>query len=114
MAIGKVAIDAVLDLHGLTQEAAHSRLRDFLMGCRAEGLRMVLVITGKGAKSHRSDAADDDWPSGGGQRGVLRRTVPMWLDEPELRAIVVSYAAAGVRHGGEGALYIRLRRARDG
>jgi DNA-nicking Smr family endonuclease len=44
---------------------------------------------------------------------VLRRSVPLWLDEPELRAIVVGYASAGVRHGGDGALYVRLRKARD-
>ena len=110
VAAGKVPIDAVLDLHGLNQEVAHSRLRGFLMGCRAKGHRMVLVITGKGAKAARSD----DWPTDGSRGGVLRRNVPLWLDDPELRAIVVSYAAAGVRHGGEGALYIRLRKAREG
>jgi DNA-nicking Smr family endonuclease len=44
---------------------------------------------------------------------VLRRSVPQWLDEPEFRAIVVGYAAAGARHGGEGALSIRLRKARE-
>ena len=80
------------------------------MGCQAKGHRMVLVITGKGAKAARSD----DWPTDGSRGGVLRRNVPLWLDDPELRAIVVSYAAAGVRHGGEGALYIRLRKAREG
>ena len=67
---------------------------------------MVLVITGKGADGL------GDWPTHGRQRGVLRRVVPLWLEEPELRGIVIGYAAAGVRHGGEGALYIRLRRAR--
>jgi DNA-nicking Smr family endonuclease len=115
---GKMPIDAVLDLHGMRQEAAHGRLRAFLRSCQAKGLRMVLVITGKGAKTDRADARFearfDAWSPGGAERGVLRRTVPMWLDEPELRAMVVSYAAAGVRHGGEGALYIRLRKARDG
>ncbi len=109
VAAGNVPIDAVLDLHGLNQEVAHSRLRRFLIGCQAKGQRMVLVITGKGAKAARSA----DWPADGSRGGVLRRNVPLWLDDPELRAIVVSYAAAGVRHGGEGALYIRLRKARE-
>jgi DNA-nicking Smr family endonuclease len=113
MAVGKVAIDAVLDLHGLTQETAHNRLRGFLMSCRAKGHRMVLIITGKGANAERSGARFDAWPAGGAQRGVLRRSVPLWLDEPELRAIVVSYAVAGGRHGGDGALYVRLRKARE-
>jgi DNA-nicking Smr family endonuclease len=110
---GKLPIDAVLDLHGLTQEAAHYRLRGFLMACQRDGLRMVLVITGKGGKADRS-AADDHWATGASPRGVLRRSVPMWLDEPEMRPLVVSYAAAGLRHGGEGALYIRLRKPRGG
>jgi DNA-nicking Smr family endonuclease len=110
VAAGKVPIDAVLDLHGLNQEVAHSRLRRFLMSCQAKGHRMVLVVTGKGAKAAKSD----DWPTDANQRGVLRRNVPLWLDDPDLRAIVVSYAAAGLRHGGEGALYIRLRKAREG
>jgi DNA-nicking Smr family endonuclease len=114
---GKVPIDAVLDLHGLHQDAAHNRLRRFLMSCQTKGHRMVLIITGKGASGER--AADrfnggyNTGPAGATQRGVLRRSVPLWLDEPELRAIVVSYAAAGARHGGEGALYVRLRKARE-
>lgn len=65
VAAGKVPIDAVLDLHGLNQEVAHSRLRRFLMSCQAKGHRMVLVVTGKGAKAARSD----DWPIDGSQRG---------------------------------------------
>jgi DNA-nicking Smr family endonuclease len=92
---------------------AHGRLRGFLLSCQAKGHRMVLVVTGKGAKAARSEAGFDDWSSGAAPRGVLRRAVPLWLEEPDLRAVVVSYAAAGVRHGGEGALYIRLRKARE-
>jgi DNA-nicking Smr family endonuclease len=107
VAAGKVRIDARLDLHGLQQEAAHARLRAFLASCQANGHRMVLVITGKGG-GRRGEAAGSASP-----RGVLRRSVPQWLDEPEFRAIVAGYAAAGVRHGGEGALYIRLRKARE-
>jgi DNA-nicking Smr family endonuclease len=113
VAAGKVPIDAVLDLHGLNQEAAHGRLSGFLMSCQAKGHRMVLVITGKGGNAGRFDAGFDDWPAGAAPRGVLRRSVPLWLEDPELRAIVVGYAAAGARHGGEGALYIRLRKPRE-
>jgi DNA-nicking Smr family endonuclease len=113
VAAGKVPIDDVLDLHGLHQAAAHSRLRAFLMSAQANGLRMVLIITGKGARADRSDAWSDARPTGGGQRGVLRRSVPLWLEEPELRAVVLSYASAGVRHGGDGALYVRLRKTRS-
>ena len=80
---------------------------------------MVLVITGKGAGAGDRPLAGDlssyrgGRSEGSGTRGVLRRSVPLWLDEPELRAVVVGYASAGVRHGGDGALYVRLRKARD-
>jgi DNA-nicking Smr family endonuclease len=119
VATGRVSIDARLDLHGLQQEAAHARLRAFLAGCRANGHRMVLVITGKGGGRPPAAYLCSDRKRGGegadpSSRGVLRRSVPQWLEEPEFRAIVLGYAAAGVRHGGEGALYIRLRKAREG
>ena len=119
VAAGKVSIDATLDLHGLHQDTAHRRLRAFLVSSQANGHRMVLVITGKGAgvrplasdqRSYRERGGEGSDP---GPRGVLRRSVPQWLEEPEFRAVVLSCAAAGVRHGGEGALYIRLRKARD-
>jgi DNA-nicking Smr family endonuclease len=119
VASGKVSIDATLDLHGLHQNAAHARLRAFLVSSQAKGHRMVLVITGKGGgpRSVAPQPRSDRERGGGGAdpsaRGVLRRSVPQWLEEPEFRAVVLSYAAAGVRHGGDGALYIRLRKARD-
>ena len=68
---GAVAIDDRLDLHGMTQDAAHSALRHFLFGARARGARIVLVITGKGKT--RGPGADPH------DRGVLRRAVPHWL-----------------------------------
>jgi DNA-nicking Smr family endonuclease len=121
VAAGKVTLDDVLDLHGLHQDAAQARLRAFLVSSQAKGHRMVLVITGKGGgggvgplapdlQSYRDADGERFDP---GRRGVLRRSVPRWLDEPELRAVVVGYASAGVRHGGDGALYVRLRKARD-
>jgi DNA-nicking Smr family endonuclease len=109
VASGKVAIDAVLDLHGLRQGDAHARLRAFLARAQAQGHRMLLVITGKGGEAETGDyLASVDRPG----RGILRRSVPQWLEEPGLRAIVLSYTAASPRHGGNGALYVRLRKAR--
>ncbi len=96
---GAVAIDARIDLHGMTQAAAHSRLIDFLGGARASGARLVLVITGKGKNG-----------DGGGERGILRRLVPIWLASAELRPVVVGFDEAGRAHGGAGALLVRLRR----
>lgn len=99
VARGKEAIDARLDLHGLTQSEAHAALLHFLRSASARGARLVLVITGKG---QRSD----------GETGVLRRQVPHWLRLPEARVFVIGFEDAHIAHGGEGALYVRLRRAR--
>lgn len=96
---GTVAIDARVDLHGLTQATAHHRLRSFLVESQAAGARLVLVITGKGHP-------------GNDERGVLRRLVPIWLASTELRSFIVGYEAAGRSHGGEGALYVRIRSRR--
>jgi DNA-nicking Smr family endonuclease len=97
---GKVPIDARVDLHGLTQAAAHQRLRHFLAEAHVTGVKMALVITGKGAP---------DADRLGEERGVLRRVVPAWLGSAEFRTYVIGFEPAGRRHGGEGALYVRIR-----
>jgi DNA-nicking Smr family endonuclease len=108
VARGREPIDARLDLHGLTQTEAHAALLRFLRRAQADGAKIALVVTGKGSgrgsDERRRDAA--------GERGVLRRRVPMWLSLPEFRSFVVGFEDAHAGHGGEGALYVRLRRAR--
>ena len=104
---GRQPIEARLDLHGLYQEAAHMALRNFLQNCQSQDLRHVLVITGKGRTAPISDLI-----YGEPEHGVLRRVVPQWLGEPELSALVAGFSQAPRRHGGEGALYVRLRRNR--
>jgi DNA-nicking Smr family endonuclease len=101
VARGKDQIDGRLDLHGLTQSEAHAVLLRFLRTASSRGARLVLVITGKGAR-----AAE-------GERGVLKRQVPHWLALPEFRALVIGFEDAHIAHGGEGALYVRVRRLRD-
>lgn len=101
---GQIEIEARIDLHGMRQHEAHMALRRFLLSCFGRGLRWVLVITGKGGPRARDE--DDLVRS---ERGILRKNVPMWLAEPELRAVVVSYTTAAIPHGGEGALYVQLR-----
>ena len=102
VARGRRAIDGRLDLHGMTQAQAHGALLSFLRSAQARGGRTVLLITGKGAPG-------DDFAS---ERGVLRRQVPLWLRLPEFRHYVVGFEAAHIGHGGEGALYVSLRRSR--
>jgi len=108
---GRASISARLDLHGLRQHEAHAALRAFLYRAQSNGAKWALVITGKGSRS-RSDRQlpGPNWQSEvAGSQGVLRAMVPVWLSEPEFRALVVGFRSAGRRHGGEGALYVRLR-----
>jgi DNA-nicking Smr family endonuclease len=107
VARGREPIEARLDLHGMTQAEAHDELLRFLRHAQADGVRTVLVVTGKGAGGSRPREYDPDR-----ERGVLRRQVPMWLALPEFRLFVVGFDAAHVGHGGQGALYVRLRRSR--
>jgi DNA-nicking Smr family endonuclease len=98
---GRKDIDARLDLHGMTQTRAHRVLFTFLQRAHYDGLTFVLVITGKG----KVGGAESE-------RGVLRRQVPHWLSLPEFRSMVVGFEEAHIGHGGEGALYVRVRRAK--
>jgi DNA-nicking Smr family endonuclease len=91
---GRMAIEARLDLHGMTQAEAHRALAAFVYRARAGGRRCVLVITGRGL-------------AGG---GVLRSAVPRWLDEPELRRHILTLAPAQPCDGGSGAIYVLIRR----
>jgi DNA-nicking Smr family endonuclease len=97
---GRKEIDARLDLHGMTQSRAHRALSGFLQRAHSDGLTFVLIITGKGKMGAESE------------RGVLRRQVPQWLSLPEFRSLVVGFEEAHIGHGGEGALYVRIRRSR--
>ncbi len=103
VARGNAAIAARIDLHGMTQREAHAALVDFLRRAQADDARLVLVVTGKGGGQSGHD---------GQERGVLRRQVPMWLALPEFRRFVVGFDEAHHSHGGQGALYVRVRRPR--
>jgi DNA-nicking Smr family endonuclease len=108
---GRDGIDARIDLHGMRQYEAHGALRAFLFRSVSKGHRMVLVITGKGHTSPNDDNHFGAFINEGALgRGVLRRNVPLWLTEPDLRSIVVGHTPAHIRHGGDGALYVQLRR----
>lgn len=102
---GQLEIEGRIDLHGLGQAQAQEALNAFLMNAYAQGKRCVLVITGKG-RIVMDDHLEDQTP------GVLRRKLPQWVKEPPLSAIVLSVAQASTKHGGGGAYYVLLRRAR--
>lgn len=105
MTRGKLAPEARLDLHGMTLAEAHPELIRFVLNAQSAGLRLVLVITGKGKK------AADHGPIP--QRmGALRHQVPNWLRLPPLGPAVLQVAEAHLKHGGSGAYYVYLRRGR--
>ena len=85
----------------MTQKQAHAALLYFLQQAQANDAKVALVVTGKGLGGAAAAASE---------RGVLRRQVPLWLSLPEFRRFIVSFEQAHVGHGGEGALYLRLRR----
>ena len=97
LAKGKHKIDGRIDLHGMTQDRARSALLNFLQLAQAADYRMILVITGKGNEG----------------MGVLRQRVPDWLSIPPFNAMVNGFRQSHVSHGGEGALYVRIRRGPD-
>lgn len=101
---GQQSVDAVIDLHGMRQDEAHLALCSFLRREQARGTRIALVVTGKGGPPPALF---------GEERGVLRRMVPHWLRLSELRPLVLGFEEAEQRHGGGGALYVRLRRPRE-
>lgn len=94
---GRLDVDAKLDLHGMRQDEAQRALTAFLRRAQADGAKVAIVVTGKGLSREEG--------------GVLKRVVPMWLQAPNLRDVVVGFGEAARHHGGEGALYVRIRRA---
>ncbi|MGR3395341.1 Smr/MutS family protein [Pseudooceanicola nanhaiensis] len=105
MTRGKIKPEARLDLHGMTLSEAHPELVAFILSSQAMGRRLVLVITGKG----RERDYEAPMPV---RHGVLRHQVPQWLGLSPLKQAVLQIAPAHIRHGGEGAYYVYLRRAR--
>ncbi|NTU77559.1 MAG: hypothetical protein HGA90_07095 [Alphaproteobacteria bacterium] len=93
---GAVKVDARLDLHGLTQEEAYKALRRFIPEQAGRGKKQLLVITGKGSKGN----------------AILRTNVPRWCDVAPLKKYILGIHPAALKHGGEGALYVVLKRER--
>lgn len=97
MTKGRLSPDRVLDLHGYTRDVAHDLLTAAISDAALDGARVLLVVTGKGARE-------------GG--GVLRAALPHWLEAPALRPYIAALRPAHPRHGGSGAWYVVLRRGR--
>lgn len=95
---GQLPIEGKIDLHGRTQNEAHDALLHFIERAHKAGKRNLLVITGKGMTQSKS--------------GILKAIVPRWLNEPIFRRLVLAISQARQEHGGEGALYVLLKRVK--
>ena len=103
---GKILIEGRLDLHGKTQNEAYDALLEFIPNAYHQGKRCVLVITGKG---NRQEANAPLFTS---KTGILKQKTPQWLTTAPLNAYVLKIETARQNHGGEGAIYVLLRRQR--
>lgn len=101
---GKLGVEAKIDLHGMTLAQAHPALNGFIQRTHAQGKRLVLVVTGKGRTGTTGTGPIPE------RRGVLRQQVPHWLLSPPLGALVIQVTPAHLKHGGDGAYYVYLRR----
>jgi DNA-nicking Smr family endonuclease len=98
---GQMPIEATLDLHGYNQQQAYDQLCRFITRNAALGLRCVMVITGKGRKG-----ADGSYQ----EVGILKQSLPQWLEQPDLKSKILKLRQAQRFHGGSGAYYILLKR----
>ena len=107
---GELEPDARLDLHGLTEASAYRAVVTFVRAAHGRGHRLVLIVTGKGKPVDRDAPFDLELVTR--SRGVLKTMTPRWLKEPELAKFIATVRTSHRRHGGEGALYVYLRKAR--
>lgn len=103
---GTIKIDATLDLHGLSKSLAYATLKSFIIDAKKRGHRHLLVITGKGSQyNHKNyDTINKEPP------GILKRSAPQWLLEKDIQQYVSKFVTAKPQHGGEGALYVTLKK----
>ncbi len=107
---GRIKPDGKIDLHGLSQDRAYDALNRYIDMAHKKGKRFILVITGKGGiKSGCDPISRQEYVRG---RGILKTNVPRWLSQGELAKRIISYYTANEEHGGDGALYVILKRAR--
>ncbi len=101
---GEFKIERRIDLHGYTEDAAWDAVDNFIKNAYIDGLRCVLIVTGKGLPRPENDIYT--------KHGIIRERVPQWLNSPQLRPLILSIAQAQIKDGGEGAVYVLLRRKR--
>ena len=105
---GLIKPDAKIDLHGFSEQRAHDALLLFLRTAQVRRHKLVLVVTGKGARLAPDTPFDLELNYR--SRGILKSVVPRWLCEPAFAGMVAGTRSAHIRHGGDGAIYVYLRK----
>ncbi len=100
---GKIKPEKVLDLHGYTSVEAKRKAIEFTKINQKLGLRLLLIITGKGK------IKINDLNKEGFYNGILRKSLKSWLYESELRPYILGIISSHISHGGEGAFYVYLK-----
>ena len=106
---GQISIDGRLDLHGMTQQQAHQALLEYIPFAHNAGKRCILIVTGKGQPRHGNQNLLECIE----HVGVLKQKTPQWLCMSPLFSYILDIQPARPNHGGEGALYVLLRRKRS-
>lgn len=89
----KIKIQSRIDLHGLSQEQAFSRVRSFIINSYAQNHKVSLIITGKG-------------------KGILRNSLSAWLHHEDICDMILFHKIAADKHGGSGAYYVYYKKLR--
>ena len=106
---GKIEPEKILDLHGLNAKKAEKLVLDFLLKNYLNGVRLALIITGKGKRSREADNSyytEQD-------TGILKRSLITWVENSNMRPTILDILPAHAKHGGGGAFYVYLRKSRE-
>ena len=104
---GKVKIDRRLDLHGYTLKEANDKFKDEVIKNYNKNKRCMLVITGKGVLN-KSNKKEEDTPKL--YYGKIKNSILNWIHDIEIKNLILTYQDAGIEHGGDGAIFIYLRK----
>ncbi len=106
---GKIEPEKILDLHGLNAKKAEKLVLDFLLKNYLNGVRLALIITGKGKRSREADNSYDTEQD----TGILKRSLITWVEKSNMRPTILDILPAHAKHGGGGAFYVYLRKSRE-
>ena len=110
---GKIKIDRRLDLHGFTLVEAYNKFKNEVVKSYTNNKRCLLVITGKGAYIKKSNNQETQTENPKLYYGKIKNAITEWAQEKSLSSYILTYQDASIEHGGDGAIFIYLRKKRN-